>query len=59
LIGAINAENNEANKVQNKITAEWGPVPTVAQWYKDHGKPWVVIGGVIYVQEVFSIINHF
>ncbi|KIJ49374.1 hypothetical protein M422DRAFT_27736 [Sphaerobolus stellatus SS14] len=44
LIGAINAENDEANKIQNKITGEWGPVPTVAAWYRDNGKPWVVIG---------------
>jgi aconitate hydratase len=44
LIGAINAENNEANKIQNKITGEWGTVPAVAQWYKDNGKKWVVIG---------------
>jgi len=44
LIGAINAENNEANKVQNKITSEWGSVPSVAAWYRDNGKKWVVVG---------------
>ncbi|GJJ06540.1 hypothetical protein Clacol_000732 [Clathrus columnatus] len=44
LIGAINAQNGEANNIQNKITGEWGPVPTVAAWYKSNNKPWVVIG---------------
>ncbi|KAF8493616.1 aconitate hydratase [Gautieria morchelliformis] len=44
LIGAINVENDEANKIQNKITGEWGPVPATAAYYKNHGKQWVVIG---------------
>jgi aconitate hydratase len=29
LIGAINADNGEANKVLNQETGEFGPVPTV------------------------------
>ena len=44
LIGAVNSENGEANKIQNKITGEWGPVPAVAAWYKNNNKKWVVIG---------------
>ncbi|KAF8530405.1 aconitate hydratase [Hysterangium stoloniferum] len=44
LIGAINAENGEANKIQNKLTGEWGAVPSVAGWYRDHGKKWIVVG---------------
>jgi len=44
LIGAINAENGEANKVKNQITGEWGPVPTVAAYYRNNGIKWVVIG---------------
>ncbi|KAI8990425.1 aconitate hydratase [Trametes punicea] len=44
LIGAINAENGEANKVKNQITGEWGPVPQTATWYRDHGIKWVVVG---------------
>jgi aconitate hydratase len=44
LIGAINIENGEANKIQNKLTGEWGAVPTVAEWYKNNGKKWIVIG---------------
>ncbi|SGY29057.1 BQ5605_C002g01007 [Microbotryum silenes-dioicae] len=44
LIGAINAANGEANKVQNLLTGEWGPVPKVAAEYRDAGVPWVVIG---------------
>lgn len=44
LIGAINAENGEANKIKNQITGEWGAVPTVGAYYRDHGIKWVVIG---------------
>lgn len=44
MIGAINAENNEANKVKNQITGEYGPVPATAAYYRDHGIKWVVIG---------------
>jgi aconitate hydratase len=44
LIGAINIENNEANKVKNQITGEYGGVPQTAAYYRDHGIKWVVIG---------------
>ncbi|GLB41029.1 putative aconitase IPM isomerase family protein [Lyophyllum shimeji] len=44
LIGAINAENGEANKVKNQITGEYGPVPETAKYYRDRGIKWVVIG---------------
>ncbi|CAL1698594.1 unnamed protein product [Somion occarium] len=44
LIGAINAENGEANKIKNQITGEYGGVPQVAAHYRDHGIKWVVIG---------------
>ena len=55
LIGAINAENGEANKVKNQTTGEYGPVPAVARDYKAKGTyssgmllmigiKWVVIG---------------
>ena len=44
LIGAINAENNEANKVKNQVTGEWGGVPQTAASYRDTGIKWVVIG---------------
>jgi aconitase A len=44
LIGAINTENGEANKIKNQITGEWGPVPKVAAYYRDNGTKWVVIG---------------
>ncbi|KAL7774646.1 hypothetical protein CFE70_005560 [Pyrenophora teres f. teres 0-1] len=44
LIGAINAENGEANKVKNALTGEYGAVPDVARDYKKNGVPWVVIG---------------
>lgn len=30
LIGAINAENDEANKVKSQLTSEWGSVPATA-----------------------------
>ncbi|THG96533.1 hypothetical protein EW026_g5314 [Hermanssonia centrifuga] len=44
LIGAINAENGEANKVKNQITGEYAGVPATAAYYRDHGIKWVVVG---------------
>ena len=44
LIGAINAENGEANKVKNALNGEYGAVPDVARDYKKNGVKWVVIG---------------
>ena len=44
MIGAINSENGEANKVKNQITVDFGPVPATAAYYRDHGIKWVVIG---------------
>ncbi|KAH9004612.1 aconitate hydratase [Lactarius hatsudake] len=44
LIGAINSENGEANKVKNQITGEWGGVPQTAAYYREKGIKWVVIG---------------
>ncbi|KAJ2921635.1 hypothetical protein H1R20_g15458, partial [Candolleomyces eurysporus] len=44
LIGAINIENNEANKVKNQVTGEYGGVPQTAAYYRDRGIKWVVIG---------------
>jgi aconitate hydratase len=43
LIGAINSENGEANKIRNVLTGEFDAVPAVARDYKAHGMPWVVI----------------
>ncbi|KAK9759705.1 Aconitate hydratase mitochondrial [Basidiobolus ranarum] len=44
LIGAINSENGEANKIKNKLTGEFGAVPAVARDYKAKGINWVVVG---------------
>lgn len=44
LIGAINSDNGEANKILNQETGEFGPVPTVAAYYRDRDIPWVVVG---------------
>ncbi|CAM9474226.1 unnamed protein product [Ascophyllum nodosum] len=44
LIGAINAENDDVNNVQNQMTGEFGKVPDVARNYKTAGVGWVVIG---------------
>ncbi|KAI8939536.1 hypothetical protein NX059_003305 [Plenodomus lindquistii] len=44
LIGAINAENGEANKVKNALNGDYGAVPDVARDYKKNGIKWVVIG---------------
>jgi len=34
LIGAVNIENEEANKVKNSLTGQYGAVPDVARHYK-------------------------
>lgn len=44
LIGAINAENGEANNVKNALTGEFGAVPATSRAYKSKGVKWVVIG---------------
>ncbi|KAG9773267.1 Aconitate hydratase, mitochondrial [Exophiala dermatitidis] len=44
LIGAINAANDEANKVKNQVTGKWDSVPNTAREYKKNGIKWVVIG---------------
>lgn len=43
-IGAINSENNEANKIKNQLTGEWGAVPDTARYYKSKGLKWVAVG---------------
>ncbi|EXJ90009.1 aconitate hydratase, mitochondrial [Capronia epimyces CBS 606.96] len=44
LIGATNAANGEANKVQNQVTGKWDSVPNTAREYKKNGIKWVVVG---------------
>ncbi len=44
LIGAVNAFNNETNKVKNQLTGEYDAVPAVQRNYKQAGIPTVVIG---------------
>ena len=34
LIGAVNAENGEVNKIKNQLTGDYGAVPDVARDYK-------------------------
>ena len=44
LIGAINAFNQETNKVKNIDTGEYGEVPATARAYKAAGTPTIVVG---------------
>ena len=44
LIGAVNAENGEANSVRNAFTDKFDAVPATARDYKARGVQWVVIG---------------
>lgn len=44
LIGAINFENGEVNKVKNQVTNEWGAVPDIGRQYKAKGIRWCVVG---------------
>jgi aconitate hydratase len=44
LIGAVNAFNDQTNKVKNQLTGEYGEVPAVQRAYKAAGIPTIVIG---------------
>ncbi|ETN46219.1 aconitate hydratase, mitochondrial [Cyphellophora europaea CBS 101466] len=44
LIGAVNAENGEANKVKHFKTGKYDAVPATAREYKKDGIKWVVVG---------------
>jgi aconitate hydratase len=43
-IGAVNAFNDKANSVKNKLTGTYSEVPAAAREYKAKNIPWVVIG---------------
>jgi len=44
LIGAVNAYNQEANKVKSQLDGTYGEVPAVARAYKAAGVPTIVVG---------------
>merc|ERR1712141_758822 len=44
LIGAVNLENDEVNKVKNHVHGGEGGVPEIAIQYREAGIPWVVVG---------------
>merc|ERR1712203_1014244 len=44
LIGAVNSENDEVNKVVNHVHGGEGGVPEIAIQYREAGIPWVVVG---------------
>ena len=44
LIGAINAFNQEANKIKNQLTGDYGEVPAIQRQYKAAGVTTVVVG---------------
>merc|ERR1712061_678590 len=44
LIGAVNSENEEVNKVKNQETGVYDAVPEVAKQYKEKGIMWVAVG---------------
>ena len=44
LIGAVNAFNDETNKVMNQLNGEYGEVPEVQRQYKELDVPTVVVG---------------
>jgi aconitate hydratase len=43
-IGAINAFNEKANEIKNRLTGKTDEVPNVARAYKAAGLGWVVVG---------------
>lgn len=48
LIGAVNAFNQETNKVKNQLTGEYGAVPDTARAYKAASVPSIVVGDYNY-----------
>ena len=44
LIGAVNAFNEQANKVKNQLTGKYGEVPVVQRAYKAAGVATIVVG---------------
>ncbi|MDF2158168.1 aconitate hydratase [Algoriphagus sp. CAU 1675] len=44
LIGAVNAFNDETNKVKNQLTGEYGEVPATQRVYKKEGIGTIVVG---------------
>ncbi|NVK27150.1 MAG: aconitate hydratase [Flavobacteriia bacterium] len=44
LTGAVNAYNNETNKVKNQLNGTYGEVPAVQREYKAAGIPTIVVG---------------
>lgn len=44
LIGAVNAFNDETNKVKNQLDGNYGEVPATARAYKAAGIPSIVVG---------------
>jgi len=44
LIGAVNAFNDQTNKVKNQLTGEFGEVPATQRDYKAHGIGTIVVG---------------
>jgi aconitate hydratase len=44
LTGAVNAFNQETDKVKNQLTGEYGPVPDTARAYKAEGISSIVVG---------------
>lgn len=44
LTGAVNAFNQETDKVKNQLTGEYGGVPDVQRAYKKAGVPTIVVG---------------
>ncbi|KAF9237196.1 hypothetical protein BU15DRAFT_88841 [Melanogaster broomeanus] len=57
LIGAINAENGEANKVRNLLTGEYDGVPQTAAYYRDHGINLATSGGLAIIVRSFARIH--
>ncbi len=43
-IGAINAFNDQANRIRNELTGEYGPVPDTARAYRAGGTGSIVVG---------------
>ncbi|KAL3485152.1 Aconitase/3-isopropylmalate dehydratase [Aspergillus germanicus] len=48
LIGAVNAETRNVNKVRNQLSQKDSAVPGTARYYQSQGRPWVVVADYNY-----------
>ena len=57
LIGAINSENGEANKIKNQLTGEYDSVPATARDYKVLQHVAQLCNSILVIVHLFHTVN--